>query len=136
VNRVRRVVASAVSAAVISVPVVMGTIGSAGAAVNAQSKSKQKVEVGDNFFKPKDIEVEAGTKVVWTNKGNILHNVLPDKGKAFGTKRLASGDKYSYTFKKPGDYGYYCSFHGSPGSGQFGTVVVTEATTATTTAAP
>jgi plastocyanin len=80
--------------------------------------------------------VVAGTKVVWTNKGKILHNVQPDKGKAFGKTRVPSGDKYSYTFKKPGEYGYYCSFHGSPGSGQVGTIVVTEAPTTTTAAQP
>jgi plastocyanin len=135
VSRVQRIVASVVGAAILSVPVVMGTMSSAGAAVNAQSKDKAKVTIGDNFFKPKEIEVVAGTKVVWTNKGKILHNVQPDEGKAFGTKRVASGDKYSFTFKKPGEYGYYCSFHGSPNSGQFGTIVVTEAAT-TTTATP
>ena len=75
----------------------------------------------------------AGTKVVWSNTGKILHNVTPDKGKAFGTKKLGTGSTYSYTFKKPGEYAYYCSFHGAPGSGQSGTIVVKAAPPPTTT---
>ena len=135
-NRVRRVIASAVSAAVIAVPLAAGAMSTAGAAAPAQASGKVKVTVGDNFYKPKELEVVAGTKVVWTNKGKILHNVTPDKGKAYGTQKLGTGSSYSYTFKKPGEYGYYCSFHGAPGSGQFGTIVVTPAPPPTTSATP
>jgi plastocyanin len=59
--------------------------------------------------------------------------VTPDKGKKFGTKELSRGKSYSYTFKKPGTYAYYCSFHGSPGKGQHGTIVVKAAETTSTT---
>ena len=130
---VRRVIASAVSAVVIAVPLAAGVAGAAGASTPSQSSGKAKVTVGDNFFKPQEIEVVAGTKVVWTNKGKILHNVNPDKGKAFGTKKLAAGSSYSFTFKKPGEYAYYCTFHGAPGSGQYGTIVVKAAPAPTTT---
>jgi plastocyanin len=124
VNRVRRVMASAVAAVVIAIPFAAATASVSGATTPTQSSGKTKVTVGDNFFKPQEIEVVAGTKVVWTNKGKILHNVVPDKGKAFGTKRISAGSSYSYKFKKPGEYPYYCSFHGAPGSGQYGTIVV------------
>jgi len=59
--------------------------------------------------------------------------VTPDKGKKFGTKELSRGKSYSYTFKQPGTYAYYCSFHGSPGKGQHGTIVVKAAETTSTT---
>jgi plastocyanin len=59
--------------------------------------------------------------------------VRPNKGKKFGTNELPRGKSYSYTFKKPGTYAYYCTFHGSPGGGQHGTIVVTPAPTTTTT---
>jgi plastocyanin len=130
-------VSAMVIAVVIAVPVAGATVGAASAAPTAKSsgtaKAKVKVKVGDNFFKPKEIEVVAGTKVVWTNKGRILHTVTPDKGKAYGIKKLGTGSTYSYKFKKPGEYAYYCALHGSPGSGQYGTIVVTEAPPPTTT---
>lgn len=97
----------------------------------AGGKAKATVKVGDNYFKPDDITVVAGTKVVWKNEGKILHNVRPVKGSSFGTKSLPKGDRYSYTFKKPGEYAYFCSFHGSPTSGQRGVIVVKAAPTPT-----
>ena len=81
----RRVIASAASAAlsvvVMAVPLTLVSAGAAGA--QSSGKAKAKVTVGDNFYKPQEVEVVAGTKVVWKNKGKILHNVVPDKGKAF-----------------------------------------------------
>ena len=108
-----------------------GVVGSAPA--GAQTSGSAKVDVGDNFFRPEDLEIVAGTKVTWKNNGKILHNVTPNKGKKFGTSSLGKGKSYSYTFKKPGKYAYYCSFHGSPGGGQHGTIVVKPAPPTTTT---
>jgi plastocyanin len=105
----------------------------AGAAVPEKSTPKAKIEVGDNFFEPDEVEIAAGTKVVWKNEGKILHNVTPVKGDKWGTKALAKGKSYAFKFKKPGKYAYYCSFHGSPGAGQHGVIVVTKPAPPTTT---
>ena len=128
-NTITRKVTLAVSAVVLAAAGAFGPF--APVSAGAQSSSS-KVTVGDNYFKPEDLEVTAGTKVTWTNKGKILHSVTPDKGKKFGTKELSRGKSYSYTFKKPGTYAYYCTFHGSPGKGQHGTIVVSEAAASTT----
>jgi plastocyanin len=122
-----------VSALALATTGAFGTLGTGTA--GAQSSGTAKVEVGDNFFKPQELEITAGTKVKWTNTGKILHSVTPNKGKKFGKSSLAKGKSYSYKFKKPGTYAYYCTFHGSPGKGQHGTIVVkpaVEETTATT----
>jgi len=132
VSRFTRAVVATVSAAVLVAGIGLSGIGAAGAAAPAQTSGKASVEVGDNFFKPVELEVAAGTKVTWTNKGKILHNVRPVKGDKWGTKALTKGKTYSYTFKKPGEYAYYCSFHGSPTGGQRGTIVVKAARPATT----
>jgi plastocyanin len=132
VKRVRRALVMVVSATVLALTVTTSS-GDARAAVPAQPSGKAKITIGDNFYRPDEIEITAGTKVVWTNKGKILHNVRPSQGKAFGTKAVSSGKSYSYRFKKPGEYAYYCSFHGSPTSGQRGTIIVTEAPATTST---
>ncbi len=143
-SRVTRAAAATVSAVVLLAGIGFAGSAPAGAAAPAQTASgktsaKASVEVGDNFYKPVELEVTAGTKVTWTNKGKILHNVIPVKGDKWGTKALVKGKTYSYKFKKPGTYAYYCSFHGSPTGGQRGTIVVKAAapvtTTTTTTAA-
>lgn len=133
-NRFARGVAATVSAGALVVGIGLSSVGAAGAAVPAQSSGSSKIQVKDNFFQPDELEVTAGTKVTWTNKGKILHNVSPvKKSSKFGTKALTKGKSYSYTFKKPGTYAYYCSFHGSPSSGQRGTIVVKAAAPVTTT---
>jgi plastocyanin len=131
-TRIRRA-ALAVSAIALSASTLAATGVVGDAPASAQTSSSAKVDVGDNFFKPEDLEIVAGTKVTWTNTGKILHNVTPNKGKKFGTKSLPKGKSYSYRFKKAGKFAYYCTFHGSPGSGQHGTIIVKPAPTPTTT---
>jgi plastocyanin len=116
--------------------IVVGPVAGSAFAADAPVSGKAKVKAGDNFFKPDDIVITAGTKVTWINTGKILHNVHPAKGK-WGTKSLKKGAKYSYVFKQPGEYSYWCTFHGSPTSGQRGVieVVAAETPTPTTTAA-
>jgi plastocyanin len=97
-----------------------------GAGVPSQKPPVVKVEVGDNFYKPKKVTVPAGTTIRWENEGNVNHNIIPNKGKKFTLKLMKPGKVYRFTFEDPGTYKYYCSFHGSPGTGQHGTIFVTE----------
>ena len=82
----------------------------------------------DNTFRAADIEVKAGTKVTWTNRGRNDHDVLPTRGDAWGSPKagMAPGTTYSTTFDRPGVYHYYCSIHGTTAQGMVGTVVVTK----------
>lgn len=65
----------------------------------------------DNFsFSPATITVPAGTTVRWTNRDDIPHTVVSDD-KAFKSKALDTDENFTYTFTKPGTYGYFCSIH-------------------------
>ena len=129
-----RTIAATVAAGALALGVGGLGLAPAGASTAAQTSGTAKVEVGDNFFKPQDLEITAGTKVTWTNEGKVLHNVTPvKKGKWTGTGALTKGKSYSFKFKKPGTYKYYCTFHGSPTGGQHGSIVVTKAAPPTTT---
>lgn len=65
----------------------------------------------DNFsFGPASLTVAPGTTVTWTNDDDVPHTVVSDD-KAFRSKALDTGDKFSYTFTKPGTYNYFCSVH-------------------------
>lgn len=80
-------------------------------------------------FSPATLTVKKGTKVTWTNSGSAkvwiasdphpVHNAYP--GFDSGTD-LRSGESYSFTFTKPGSWGYHDHF--SPTVR--GTVIVTE----------
>lgn len=65
----------------------------------------------DNFtFKAPVVTVKPGTTVTWTNGDDIPHTVVSKDG-AFKSKVLDTGDRFSFTFAKPGQFGYYCSLH-------------------------
>jgi plastocyanin len=65
----------------------------------------------DNFtFKAPVVTVKPGTTVTWTNGDDIPHTVVAKDG-TFKSKVLDSGDRFSFTFAKPGQFGYFCSLH-------------------------
>lgn len=81
-------------------------------ATKAQEAAKQGTEVKiDNFsFAPATITIPAGSTVTWTNRDDIPHTVVSDD-KVIKSKVLDTDEKFSYTFSKPGTYGYFCSIH-------------------------
>jgi plastocyanin len=85
------------------------------------------VQAIDNTFRPEEVEVAAGTEVVWTNDGRNEHNVLPVEGEDWGVEADAftPGHDYSHRFTEPGTFDYYCSLHGTTTDGMVGTIVVT-----------
>jgi plastocyanin len=66
----------------------------------------------DNFsFTPMTVTVAVGTTVTWTNDDDVPHTVVSDDTKTFKSRALDTGDRFSYTFTKPGKYSYFCSVH-------------------------
>lgn len=68
------------------------------------------VEIGNFTFKAPTLTVKPGTTVTWTNGDDIPHTVVSKTG-VFRSKVLDTGDRFSFTFAKPGSFGYFCSLH-------------------------
>ena len=65
----------------------------------------------DNFtFTPAVITIAPGTTVTWINGDDIPHTVV-DSNKAFRSKVMDTEQQFSFTFKEPGTYEYFCSLH-------------------------
>ncbi|MGN6471531.1 MAG: cupredoxin domain-containing protein [Rhizobiaceae bacterium] len=65
----------------------------------------------DNFsFAPATLVVRAGTTVTFENDDDIPHLVVASDG-SFRSKALDTGDSYSFTAGKAGDYPYFCGLH-------------------------
>ena len=65
----------------------------------------------DNFsFAPKQISVDVGTTVTWTNQDDVPHNVVSTERK-FTSPVLDTDQTFSFTFREPGSYPYYCKIH-------------------------
>jgi plastocyanin len=88
---------------------------------------EEPVQVLDNSFRPAELEVAAGSEVVWENGGRNDHNVLPVEGDAWGVEaaEFEPGATYGHRFTEPGTYAYYCSLHGTTTKGMVGSIVVT-----------
>ena len=82
---------------------------------------QQTVRIGDNFFMPASLSVAVGTTVTWLHTGKVTHNVLSVDLPGIRSADLQPGERYSYTFKTPGTFTYYCSYH----EGMSATITVT-----------
>ncbi|HJW84591.1 MAG TPA: DUF420 domain-containing protein [Anaerolineae bacterium] len=83
-----------------------------------------QVLMKDFVFVPPVITIKAGAAVEFVNLDNAPHTAtLDDNSKDTGTMNL--NDKASLTFETPGEFGYFCLFHGGPGGiGMSGKIIV------------
>jgi plastocyanin len=82
-------------------------------AADPGDKPPDAIEVKiDNFsFGTMTLKVAPGTTVTWTNNDDVPHTVVSEDKTTFRSKALDTGEKFSYTFTKPGTYPYFCSVH-------------------------
>lgn len=65
----------------------------------------------DNFsFNPKSLTIKPGTTVTWTNHDDVPHNVV-STNKRFASPILDTDQTFTFRFKEPGSYGYFCQLH-------------------------
>ncbi|HYJ80391.1 MAG TPA: cupredoxin family copper-binding protein [Longimicrobiaceae bacterium] len=61
-------------------------------------------------FMPTSIEIQAGTRVEWTNNAPLAHTVSADDA-SFESGLIEPGRTWSYTFTRPGTYPFHCTPH-------------------------
>lgn len=74
-------------------------------------------------FSPDVDTVSVGDTVTWTNGTSGVHTVDADDG-SWGSGDVAGDGSYTRVFTETGRHPYHCTYHGSPGSGMHGTIVV------------
>ena len=96
-------------------------------ALSLEGQTTHSVSVTDYAFTPKELTITAGDTVVWTNSGNMGHNVdglksvFPNNPESFGNN-VGLGWTYEYVFNTPGTYNYQCDPHAA--FGMVGKVIV------------
>ncbi len=86
------------------------------------------VEMGDNWFEPEELTVEAGQPITFDNIGQVPHNAIDVDG-AWGTDEvIEAGESQTITIDEPGTYTYLCTFHApaDASAGMVGTLTVVE----------
>jgi plastocyanin len=76
----------------------------------AATPSGPLVHIANFTFAQQSIAVKPGTTVTWINDDDIPHTVVATNG-SFKSKVLDTGDRFSFTFAKAGQFGYFCSLH-------------------------
>src|SRR5437588_12321905 len=87
----------------------------AGATAPASAEANQKADknqvVIENFsFKPATLNVKVGASVTWVNRDDVPHTAN-DTENRFKSGTLDTDGEFSFTFKSPGTYNYFCALH-------------------------
>lgn len=71
------------------------------------------VEIKDFAYSQKTLKVKKGTKVTWTNRDSVKHDVVPDSQSESFKKSdlLSNGESYNIVFDTVGSFVYHCSVH-------------------------
>jgi plastocyanin len=89
---------------------VYGGDGSDAATAPAQSPATYRVAIEDMQFRPAQVSVHAGDRIVFSNKDLFPHNVTAD-AKSFDSLDIAANAAWTYRATKPGTYPYHCAYH-------------------------
>ncbi len=82
------------------------------------------------------ITVAPGTTVMWRNDDDAPHTVTADD-KSYNSGDMLKGATFSHTFTTPGEYPYYCIWHGEPGGkGMSGKIIVSGQATGKSSSLP
>jgi len=87
---------------------------------------ERRIVTSDNLFAPQVARLRVGDTVVWTNRGNVAHEVSASDG-SFTSGNIASGASYRRTFTSPGDVRYFCRYHGTTSAGMTGALRIVAA---------
>ena len=91
-------------------PLIGGLLAGPAAAAQAPAAAGPTVKIDNFVFGPQALTVTVGTTVTWINQDDIPHTVVADD-KTFKSRVMDTDERFSFTFTKPGEYGYFCSLH-------------------------
>lgn len=85
----------------------------------ARGVERVRVRIVDNRFRPRNITIEAGTRVKWVNRGSRNHTTTSSG--LWNSGSLAPGESFRRRFNQQGTFNYLCTIHSS----MTGTITVT-----------
>jgi len=86
--------------------------GAAGAAAPhpPATAAAQVVTIGNFTFGPMVVHIPVGGSVTWINGDDVPHTVAA-VDRSFRSRPIDTGERYAFTFTRPGVYSYFCSLH-------------------------
>ena len=81
------------------------------------------VKMGDYYFSPTNITINAGDSIRWTNVAAAAHDTTANSG-LWSSPTFGGTTTYTFRFTNSGYYPYYCAVHVVSHPEQTGTVTV------------
>lgn len=94
-----------------------------GSGGSSGSSNTTSIVIKNIAYHPQFDTVAVGSTVSWANQDAITHTATSDSG-VFNSGDITAGQTYKRTFDKAGVFPYHCLYHGSPGAGMYGILVV------------
>jgi plastocyanin len=76
----------------------------------ANQQSLARIELRDNAFEPKSLNIQAGATVQFVNAGQMPHTVTSDDGR-WESGDIPPGGVFNAMFIYPGTYRFHCKYH-------------------------
>ncbi|MBO2452970.1 cupredoxin domain-containing protein [Actinomadura barringtoniae] len=107
-----RALARAALACALCAPPLLVASPARAAAPTRAAAATVRVQMKGSAFSPATVSVRAGDTVIWTNLDQVPHDVVTTSGpQSVRGPLLQRGRSWSFTFRTPGTYSYYCSIH-------------------------
>ena len=81
-----------------------------GKAFAAEASSPIEVKIQNFTFGPTKLTVPVGATVTWVNEDDMPHTITTED-RRIKSPVLDTGDRFSFTFDRPGSITYFCSIH-------------------------
>jgi plastocyanin len=105
----RRRVGMALIAA-IAVLSLAGLRAAAGESATVSRAGSATQKIVDFEFQPTPLRVGVGTRVVFANRGMVVHTATANAG-GFDTGEIKPGNSKAVSFKRAGTFLFHCEFH-------------------------
>ena len=89
-------------------------------APSAAEAREVRVDAAYMAFSPETIRVKVGDRITWVNHSGVMHEIFfpanpTDSGEPRLRYTLSGNREISITMTKPGDFDYFCRWHGMQG---------------------
>ena len=108
----RRITILLITAGLLALVSTMFVVSEHGTAL-AQKQPTRTVSIQNFSFKPANITIKPGTKVIWINRDSTAHTATANNARSFDSGTLGPGRRFSHTFKRAGKKAYHCEIHPS-----------------------
>ena len=75
------------------------------------SPQTYEINIQSFAFSPKELTIQVGDTITWTNLDSSSHTITSDSGTELSSPNFGRNGVYSHTFNTVGTFAYHCALH-------------------------